>query len=155
MDFETIKKLIDLMEKSDISEMEVEESEFRVKLTKHHPGSTIPVAPIVSVSTPQVQVPPPAAPPTGKPDLFSSKEDLETVTSPMVGTLFRSPSPETPPYVEEGDAVTKGQTICLIEAMKVMNEIESPYDGKIISILVENAQPVEYGEALLLIKPRS
>lgn len=152
MDFEVIKKLIELMEKSDMSEMEVEESEFRVKLTKNYPVNTPP--PIVTVSAPQAQVPL-SPPPNEKTEVFPGKEDLETVTSPMVGTLYRSPSPEVAPYVEKGDEVTKGQIICLIEAMKVMNEIECPYTGKVISILVENTQPVEYGEALFLIKPNS
>ena len=152
MDFKVIKKLITLMEKSEMSEIEVEESGFRVKLTKHHPPSPVPVSPIIPVSGPHLQLPAEQlSKESGMPHI---KGNMETVTSPMVGTYYNTSSPGTQPYVEEGDEVTNGQILCIIEAMKVMNEIESPYDGKIISCLVDNAQPVEYGEALFLIQPK-
>lgn len=79
-------------------------------------------------------------------------DNLKTITSPMVGTFYRYPSPDAPPFVEAGSVVKKGQVLCIIEAMKLMNEIESEYSGKIVSIMVENGQPVEYGEPLLVIE---
>jgi acetyl-CoA carboxylase biotin carboxyl carrier protein len=78
-----------------------------------------------------------------------------TITSPIVGTFYRSPSPDADPYVEEGDLVRKGQVLCLVEAMKLMNEIESEVDGRVVKILVESTNPVEYGQPLLLIDPTS
>jgi acetyl-CoA carboxylase biotin carboxyl carrier protein len=159
MDFKAIKRLITLMEKSEMSEIEVEEEGFRVKLTKYRPetpATVTPMTPVIPVSAqqPQIQIQPAEEPPPSKASgPLLEKESLETVTSPMVGTFYSSSTPGTPKYVEEGDEVKKGHILCIIEAMKVMNEIESPCDGKIISSLVENAQPVEYGEALYLIKP--
>ena len=78
---------------------------------------------------------------------------MVTVESPIVGTFYRAPDPDASPYVEEGNSVKKGQVLCIVEAMKLMNEIESDFEGRIVSILVENAQPVEYGEPLFLIEP--
>jgi acetyl-CoA carboxylase biotin carboxyl carrier protein len=153
MDFKIIKRLISLMEKSEMSEIEVEEEGFRVRLSKHHPAAPATVTPIIPVSNQQPQIPSTDEASLKKSTALPENENLEAVTSPMVGTYYSSPSPGSTLYVEEGDDVTQGQILCIIEAMKVMNEIESPYNGKIISALVENAQPVEYGEALFLIKP--
>jgi acetyl-CoA carboxylase biotin carboxyl carrier protein len=153
MDFKIIKRLISLMEKSEMSEIEVEEEGFRVRLSKHQPVTPTTVTPIIPVSSQQSQIPTTDEVSLKKSTVLTENETMETVTSPMVGTYYNSPSPGASLYAEEGDEVTQGQILCIIEAMKVMNEIESPYNGKIISALVENAQPVEYGEALFLIKP--
>lgn len=154
MDFKAIKKLIALMEKSEMSEIEVEESGFRVKLSKRHSEGPVAMTPLIPVTGLQSQIQPAAEQPHPKGSgIPHEKEIMETVTSPMVGTYYNTSSPGEAIYVEEGNDVKQGQILCIIEAMKVMNEIESPYDGKIISCLVENAQPVEYGEALFLIKP--
>ena len=153
MDFKAIKRLIALMEKSAMSEIEVEESGFRIKLTKHHSEGPATLTPIIPVTGPQHQIQPTAESHPKESGMPPERESMETVTSPMVGTYYNATSPGEPTYVEEGDEVKQGQILCIIEAMKVMNEIESPYNGKIISCLVENAQPVEYGEALFLIKP--
>lgn len=141
------------MEKSEMSEIEVEEEGLRVRLSKHKPAAPATVTPIIPVSNQQPQILSTEEAPLKKSAVLSESENMEAVTSPMVGTYYSSASPGAPKYVEEGDEVTQGQVLCIIEAMKVMNEIESPYSGKIISALVENAQPVEYGEALFLIKP--
>lgn len=138
-----------------MSEIEVEEEGFRVRLSKHHHAAPATVTSVIPISSQQPQILSTEVESIKKSTALPENENMETVTSPMVGTFYSSPSPGTPLYVEEGDEVTKGQILCIIEAMKVMNEIESPYDGKIISALVENAQPVEYGEALFLIKPTS
>ena len=154
MDFKAIKKLIALMEKSEMSEIEVEEEGFRVKLSKHHSQGPVAITPMIPVTGSQHQIlPAPESTHSKESGIPHEKESMETVTSPMVGTYYNTSSPGEPAYVEEGNDVKQGQILCIIEAMKVMNEIESPYDGKIISCLVENAQPVEYGEAMFLIKP--
>ncbi len=142
------------MEKSEMSEIEVEESGFRIKLSKHRSEGHVAITPIIPVtgSQPLIQPAPEQVHPKES-GIPHEKESMETVTSPMVGTYYNASSPGEPAYVEEGNDVKQGQILCIIEAMKVMNEIESPYDGKIISYLVENAQPVEYGEAMFLIKP--
>ena len=155
MDFKAIKKLIALMEKSEMGEIEVEESGFRIKLTKNHSPAHTTLTPMIPIAGPQHQILPTAESLPQESGMPPERESMETVTSPMVGTYYNTSSPGEPIYVEEGDEVKQGQILCIIEAMKVMNEIESPYDGKIISCLVENAQPVEYGEAMFLIKPNT
>ena len=152
MDLRKLKKLIDLVEESGIAELEVTEGEEKVRIVKSgRPASDTAVmlaAPApVAVAAPApvaaaAPAPAPAAP--AQPEGFEQK-------SPMVGTFYRSASPGAKPFVEVGDAVKKGQTVCIIEAMKLMNEIEADADGIIKAILVENGQPVEYGEPLVVI----
>ena len=149
MDLRKLKKLIDLVEESGIAELEVTEGEEKVRIVKSgRPASDTAVmlaapAPVaVAAPAPAAAAPAPAAP--AQPEGFEQK-------SPMVGTFYRAASPGAKPFVEVGDAVKKGQTVCIIEAMKLMNEIESDADGVIKAILVENGQPVEYGEPLLII----
>lgn len=149
MDLKELNELIDLFEKRSITELEYEESGFRIRLKKwtssqrngHVEGEQR--ASRGEVPTVEHQL--------GSAILTSDK--FIAVHSPMVGTFFRSPSPSTEPFVKEGDIVEKGQPLCIIEAMKIMNEIESEASGKVVSILVENGQPVEYGELLFLIEP--
>ncbi len=132
MDFKEIKELIRIFGKSDLNKLKVREGEFELAMQKGFKGtlvtSTVPIAPIVvpaSVISPAVVL-------------------GDTVNSPMVGTFYGSPSPESPAFVKEGDTVKKGQTLCILEAMKIMNEIEAEFDCKIIKILVEDGNPVEY-----------
>jgi len=143
MDLRKLKKLIDLVQESGISELEVTEGEEKVKIVKS--GGTAPAY--------TVQGPPPVSAPT--PALVAEQEPAEipghAVKSPMVGTFYRSPSPGAKPFVEVGDTVKSGDTICIIEAMKLLNEIESDKEGVVKAILVENGQPVEYGEPLVII----
>ena len=143
MDIKRLKKLVDFFEKNKIlSELEVEESGVRIKLKKGEMGGG------------QVSSSKEVTAPTKKP---SKKDNIDNnlviIESPMVGIFYSAPSPETDPYVNEGDVVKKGQTICIVEAMKLMNEIESELNGKIVSILVENGNPVEYGEPLFYVEP--
>ncbi|HZT63099.1 MAG TPA: acetyl-CoA carboxylase biotin carboxyl carrier protein [Burkholderiales bacterium] len=154
MDLRKLKKLIDLVEDSGIAELEVTEGEEKVKIVKGgtagremvllSPSSApaLPQAPIAAA--PQAAAPAPAA---------EAPTALEghIVKSPMVGTFYRAGAPGAKPFVEVGDAVKAGQTICVIEAMKLMNEIEADKDGVVKAIMVENAQPVEYGEPLMMI----
>jgi len=151
MDLRKLKKLIDLVEESGIAELEVTEGEEKVRIVK-----TVRSAAETSVVIPgSVAVPaPPAAapaPPVAPVVIAPAEPEGHLLKSPMVGMFYRAASPEAKPFVEIGDTVKKGQPICIIEAMKLMNEIECDADGIVKAILVENGQPVEYGEPLILI----
>ena len=145
MDLRKLKKLIDLVQESGISELEVTEGEEKVKIVKSGGagvGYAAP-APVATTVMPAAPGPAAAAAPAEIPG--------HLVKSPMVGTFYRSPSPGAKAFVEVGDTVKSGDTICIIEAMKLLNEIEADKDGVIKAILVDNGQPVEYGEPLVLI----
>ena len=147
-----IQDMIDLLKRNHLTELEIERAGIRIRV-RHEVGvktfaTTVtdqgaPGGP--SVSQPAAQVSAPVEDTTGQ----------ITITSPIVGTFYRSPSPDADPYVEEGDYVKKGQVLCIVEAMKLMNEIESEMDGRITKILVESTKPVEYGQALFLIDPKA
>ncbi len=147
MDLRKLKKLIDLVQESGISELEVTEGEEKVKIVKSG-GSSITYAAPVAASAPA-----PAAPLVHAPLAAVTPAEISghVVKSPMVGTFYRSSSPGSKPFVEVGDTVKSGDTICIIEAMKLLNEIECDKDGVIKAVLVENGQPVEYGEPLVVI----
>ncbi|MCX7877603.1 MAG: acetyl-CoA carboxylase biotin carboxyl carrier protein [Ignavibacteria bacterium] len=163
-DLNYIKKLIKLIESGNISEIEIEEEGTRLKVVKSkNPEVNLqnnpPFVPVQSFTIPQVQSVPESQPvteqissPEREKSHPSSKELIE-VRSPIVGTFYRAPSPNADPYVQVGQVVTKGTVLCIIEAMKLMNEIESEHDGKIVKILVENGQPVEYNQVIFLIEP--
>ena len=145
MDLRKLKKLIDLVQESGISELEVTEGEEKVKIVKSGgPAAAYPIpAPAPTPIAASAPAPEPAATPV--------VPQGHMVKSPMVGTFYRSPSPGAKHFVEVGDTVKSGDTICIIEAMKLLNEIECDKDGVIKAILVENGQPVEYGEPLVVI----
>jgi acetyl-CoA carboxylase biotin carboxyl carrier protein len=155
MDLRKLKKLIDLVEDSGIAELEVTEGEEKVKIVKGGSAGkeVVVLSPAaVSASAPPTQTAaaPAPAPATAVAEAPTAMEG-HMVKSPMVGTFYRAGSPGAKPFVEVGDAVKVGQTICVIEAMKLMNEIEADKDGVVKAIMVENAQPVEYGEPLMMI----
>jgi len=143
MDLRKLKKLIDLVQESGISELEVTEGEEKVKIVKRGSSAVTYSAPAPTAAPAPVLAPEPAPAPAALPG--------HVVKSPMVGTFYRSPSPGAKHFVEVGDAVKSGDIICIIEAMKLLNEIECDKDGVIKAILVENGQPVEYGEPLVVI----
>ena len=153
MDLRKLKKLIDLVQESGIAELEITEGEERVRIARGgavsvtpNSGSATPVA-VAPASAAIAQLPAAtavAAPAEGAPE-------GHIVKSPMVGTFYRAPSPDAKPFVEVGGTVKAGDTICVLEAMKLMNEIEADASGTIKAILVENGQPVEYGQALFII----
>jgi acetyl-CoA carboxylase biotin carboxyl carrier protein len=149
MDVKKLKQVIKLLKDNGLEEIEVEEKDSRIRVKSAVAGS--------AVSLVAAQAPAPVETPVAEAKLSSSEKKAESkykvVKSPMVGTFYRSPSPEADLYVEEGQTVKKGQILCIVEAMKLMNEIEAEFKGKIVSILVENGQPVEYGEALFEIDP--
>ena len=145
MDFEILKKLIKLAKEEGVSGLSVEDKgvKYEVNLAGGHVVSHVP-APIASHPIPHAPHPTPAK--------TDEEEGLVAITSPMVGTFYRSPSPEAGPFVQSGDEVEPGKIVCIIEAMKLFNEIESEVRGKIVKVLAENGKPVEYGQKLFLIK---
>lgn len=149
IDYKEILKLIDLLEERNLSAFELEIEGFKIKISRGQPSKIVTESP----SPPSLPAEPEANPAT---DLLESKEaknDLHYISSPMVGTFYRAPDPSSPPFVEIGESVQKNQTLCIIEAMKLMNEIESDIDGVLEEIYVQNGKPVEYGKKLFAIKP--
>lgn len=147
MDLRKLKKLIDLVQESGIAELEITEGEEKVRINRTGSGN-----PAVYFPQQAQAAAPVAAGPAAAPVAVPAAETGHTLKSPMVGTFYRSPSPGSPPFVEVGQSVSKGQTLCIIEAMKLLNEIESDASGTIRSALVENGQPVEYGQPLFIIE---
>lgn len=153
MDLRKLKKLIDLVEESGISELELTEGEEKVRISRHQPASQAPAVhyqPYMQMAAPSAPAAPAAAPAVAEAAAEPVVEG-HVVKSPMVGTFYRSPSPEAKVFVEVGSSVSAGDTLCIIEAMKLLNEIEADQTGVIKAILVENGQPVEYGEPLFII----
>ncbi len=161
MNIQEIRQLIRIVEKSDIDELEIVEEGRKIRISKNHPATQV-VAPgngataayLAAPSAPPAAATEPAVPvkETPKEEPATDTDKYYEVRSPMVGTFYRAPAPDAAPYVEVGDTVSPGQTLCIIEAMKLMNEIQSEVSGKIAKILVENAQPVEYNQLLFLIE---
>ena len=150
MDLRKLKKLIDLVQESGISELEVTEGEEKVRIVKHLNGPANPTY-LVGAQQQSYLAPAPAAPAPAAQTAIPAEPEGHLVKAPMVGTFYRSASPESKAYVEVGQNVKAGETVCIIEAMKLMNEIESDATGTVKAILVENGQPVEYGQPLFLI----
>jgi acetyl-CoA carboxylase biotin carboxyl carrier protein len=158
--FEQIKELIELVAARKLQGMEVERSGFRLKIDGYPPPSAVatpasvaaaPPAP-VAVAAPEAPVAPPAPEAAAETDEGEAPEGSHVLDSPIVGTFYRAPSPDADNFVEVGDRVKKGQILCIVEAMKLMNEIESDVDGTVVKIFPENAQPVEFGEPLFAIR---
>lgn len=151
MDIRKVKKLIELLEESGISELEISEGEESVRISRH---------PRSSMQAPMTMAPPPvhaaplpaAAPATSAGEHHAPRKDDHTVTSPMVGTYYASASPGAKPFVEIGSEVKIGQVLCIIEAMKMMNQIESDKVGRVTSIIAKNGEPVEFGQPLFIIE---
>ncbi|REJ34949.1 MAG: hypothetical protein DIU82_08110 [Bacillota bacterium] len=148
LNLESIKELIELISKSGIDEFELETEGLKVSMRKLSAAAR--PAPVVQ---PVEQAPAPAVPAPVAESKPAAKDDrFVQITAPMVGTFYRAPAPDAEPYVKVGDIVEVGQTLCIIEAMKLMNEIESEVRGRVVEILVENAQPVEYGQPLFVLE---
>jgi acetyl-CoA carboxylase biotin carboxyl carrier protein len=166
MNQKELKELIEFLIEKDIAEFELERGDVKVKIKRagehtvvHSHGEprfyAVPPAPVAAVelgvvpvvgSAPSTTAPPAAAP--------AAEEDLHTVKSPIVGTFYEAPSPGAPPFVKVGDAVEVGQVVCIVEAMKLLNEIESDVAGEIVKKLASNGQPIEYGQELFVIRPK-
>jgi acetyl-CoA carboxylase biotin carboxyl carrier protein len=147
MDLRKLKTLIDLVQNSGISELEISEGEEKIRIAKH----LAPPAPTMVNLGAAAPAPLPVAAPAAAAPQVAPIPDGQVVKSPMVGTFYRSGSPSAPPFVEVGQTVKAGDTLCIIEAMKLMNEIESDASGVIKEVLVENGQPVEFGQPLFVV----
>lgn len=147
MNLDELKELLGLLKDTDITELVIEREGTKIKIRRERFVGPFEIQQ-TTVTSPLSQVEQKA-----QPSQEEETKRLITVTAPIVGTFYRSPSPDAPPFVEVGTRVKKGQTLCIIEAMKLMNEVESEVDGVVVRILVENGQPVEYGEPLFLIDP--
>jgi acetyl-CoA carboxylase biotin carboxyl carrier protein len=161
MDFDEIKRLLDLVRQHELSEFELERAGFKIRIKKGGVvHATAPLAPPPASYAAPPSGPAPVAPASAPEAVPSSAEasseeaDFAIVKSPIVGTFFRAAEPNAPPFVEVGSMVKKGEVLCIIEAMKLMNEIDSEYDGEVVQVYVENGQPVQYGERLFAIKAR-
>ncbi|MFC5299844.1 acetyl-CoA carboxylase biotin carboxyl carrier protein [Azospira restricta] len=149
MDLRKLKKLIDLVQESGISELEVTEGEEKVRIAKHFAAPAGQTTYMMPAAAPMPMAAPAAG--TSSVDLDDEEPEGHAVKAPMVGTFYRSSSPGAEPFVEVGQTVKEGDTLCIIEAMKLLNEIEADASGTIKAILVENGQPVEFGEPLFII----
>ena len=149
MDVKELRRLLRLMRDFDLTELEIEEEGHRVRLRRGAEG-VVTAAPVAAPAPAPAPAPTEAAAPAVR-DIAA--EGLVEITSPMVGTFYRSPSPDEDPFVQVGDAVGAETVVCIIEAMKVMNEIKAEVEGEILQVLVENGEMVEYGQVLMLVRP--
>jgi acetyl-CoA carboxylase biotin carboxyl carrier protein len=169
VNFEEIKELVDIISDKNVSEFELERAGIKLRISKNQPVAAAAAAPTPVISlAPQAvgggapapaAAPQPAAPAAATAESApapaeAEEEGLLAIKSPMVGTFYAAPSPDSPAYVKEGDSVSPGKVLCIVEAMKLMNEIESEVAGTIAKVHVENGQPVEFGETLFSIRPR-
>lgn len=146
MDIRKVKKLIELLDESGLAEIEIKQGDDSVRISRHAQGAPLTVSSPASAPAP-IDAPPAASP--------APEDEGMAVTAPMVGTFYAAPSPGASPYVQVGDRVSAGDTLCIIEAMKMMNQIEADVGGVVKSIRIQNGEPVEYGQTLMVIDQRS
>ena len=153
LDHEQLHRLLEALGESDIQEFRLEGDDFRLEVRRNLPAQAVmaPVmpAPVAAAPAPVVPAEPVSAPPAST----ATRSDLLEVTAPMVGTFYRAPAPGEPSFVEVGSRINVGQTVCILEAMKLMNELESEVGGEVVEILVDNGTPVEFGQVLMRVKP--
>ncbi|MEN9744621.1 MAG: acetyl-CoA carboxylase biotin carboxyl carrier protein [Bacteroidota bacterium] len=157
MDLKQIQDLVKMVNKSNISELSIEEKDIKITIKQKEdkyvtgvPAQQVQTAPMpIAVSAPAIA----AAPAASTSAAPAASDNLLTIKSPMIGTFYRRPSPDKPNFVEEGDEVKNGKVVCIIEAMKLFNEIESEISGRVVKILVEDSTPVEYDQPLFLVEP--
>ncbi len=153
MDLRKLKTLIDLVSESGVAELEITEGDDRVRIVNRNGAAPVQVHQPVTVAQPMpVPAPAPEAAPAPAAAPAAPQQTGTPLTSPMVGTFYRAPSPGADPFVKVGDTVKKGQVVCIIEAMKLLNEVEADMDGTIKEVCVENGQPVEFGQSLFIIE---
>jgi len=143
----TAEQVVKLAVRHHLAEIEIEQGGTRIRVVREH-------APVAAAPAPRNELPTPRGPQPVTAEAAGVPSNLVTVEAPMVGTFYRAPGPDAAPFVSEGDVLEEGQVLCIIEAMKLMNEIEAKVAGRIVKVLVENAQPVEYGQPLFLVEPR-
>ncbi|RBL88418.1 acetyl-CoA carboxylase biotin carboxyl carrier protein [Chitinophaga flava] len=161
MDFKQIQELVKMINKSNISELSIEQDKFKITIKQKDnevqqvitvPAATAPIQTVAAVAPAAAPVSAAATPAAAAPTAPKA-DNLITIKSPMIGTFYRSAGPDKPPFVNVGDEVTAGKVVCIIEAMKLFNEIESEVSGKIVKVLVDDASPVEYDQPLFLVEP--
>ena len=160
LDHEELHRLLATLAESDIQEFRLEGEDFCLEVKRNLGTSSDSIASNKKITSEDIDSPPPQSkidalpvPSTPPPSVPGSRSDLVEVTAPMVGTFYRAPGPEEPPFVEIGSRINVGQAVCILEAMKLMNELESEVSGEVIEILVENGTPVEFGQVLMRLKP--
>ncbi len=159
LDHEELHRLLAALAESDIQEFRLEGEDFCLELKRNLASSSDSIASQKKIISEEIDLPPQRkieavpAPSTPPPSVPGSRSDLVEVTAPMVGTFYRAPGPEEPPFVEIGSRISVGQAVCILEAMKLMNELESEVSGEVVEILVENGTPVEFGQVLMRLKP--
>ena len=153
LDHEQLHRLLEALGESDIQEFRLEGDDFRLEIRRNLPGQAVmaPVKPDPVAAAPAPVAP--AEPASAPPASTATRSDLLEVTAPMVGTFYRAPAPGEPSFVEVGSRINVGQTVCILEAMKLMNELESEVGGEVVEILVDNGTPVEFGQVLMRVKP--
>lgn len=160
MDFKQIQELVKMINKSNISELSIEQDKFKITIKQKDnevqqvitvPAATAPIQTVATVAP--AAAPVAAATPAAASSAPAKADNLITIKSPMIGTFYRSAGPDKAPFVNVGDEVTSGKVVCIIEAMKLFNEIESEVSGKIVKVLVDDASPVEYDQPLFLVEP--
>ena len=153
LDHEQLHRLLEALGESDIQEFRLEGDDFRLEIRRNLPAQAVmaPVmpAPVAAAAPVAASAEPASAPPAST----ATRSDLLEVTAPMVGTFYRAPAPGEPPFVEVGTRINVGQAVCILEAMKLMNELESEVGGEVVEILVDNGTPVEFGQVLMRVKP--
>jgi len=165
MTFEEIKQLLEIVREHELSEFELEREDFKIRIRRQSGAQVVTLAapvgpatsgtvPVIAAAVAPAPVPQTPAPPAATSDDDESELEFAIVKSPIVGTFYRSPEPDAASFVEIGDVIRKNQVLCIIEAMKLMNEITSEYEGEIVKCYVENGQPVQYGERLFAIRAR-
>lgn len=160
MEYKQIQELIKFVNKSNITELSIEEGDFKLKIKQGQPAPAL-VSPALipapaALAQPAAAPNPPAPasePPTAPTDKPKAESQNIPVKSPMIGTFYRSPAPDKPPFVQVGDEIHPGQVVCIIEAMKLFNEIESEVSGRVVKVMAEDASPVEYDQVLFLVEP--
>ena len=158
MDFEEINQILAMMREHELSEFELERQGLKIRLKKEAghmlvaPPQVVMTAPVAAAPTPTGAPPAPSAAPAASDD--DGELEFAIVKSPIVGTFYRASEPDARPFADVGDTVKRNQVLCIIEAMKLMNEIESEYDGEVVKVYVENGQPVQFGERLFAIKAK-
>jgi acetyl-CoA carboxylase biotin carboxyl carrier protein len=155
LDHDQLHKLLALLGESDIQELKLEGDDFRLEVRRNLPGAA-PVAMVqapAAMAMPEAVAPAAAMPSAPPPPAAAARSDLLEITAPMVATFYRSPAPGEAAFVEVGSRISTGQTVCILEAMKLMNELETDVSGEVVEILVDNGTPVEFGQVLMRVKP--
>jgi len=153
LDLSELKGIVSIMQKSDLTELEIELKDLKLRMARPGAGAVMQREVVVQSQPSAVGVPTQAAPTSATPSHSAKSDDSKSFPSPMVGTFYRRPSPEDPEFVKVGDKVKKGDVLCIIEAMKVMNEIQSDFSGEIVETLIEDGVSVEFGQPLFKIRP--